>query len=181
MCSIIKIIYKIGIGGFRMNKVIKIGKEDSFPCFEFSINFKLDKKNDDIYLSIINEVYENEFDKKYVSDLMRLMYIDKKSNNLTFNLQEHLIFLNKELEQSLNSIFSGKDKLFSKKYNFSYSPSNTFYLHEHKDTDKNVETYFIDILDRKNVEFKFNLEVGFSKSTLQLLKEIGDSISNFYK
>ena len=114
---------------------------------------------------------------------MRLMYIDKNSNNLSFKLKEHLILLNKELEQSLNSIFSKKetDKLFSEKCNFSYCPSSKFYLIEHRDVDENVREYFYDILQQRNGALKINLEVEFSKLTLKLLKEMGDSISNFYK
>ena len=166
-----------------MNKVIKIGKESVFSGFELNINFKLDKEMDDIYLSIINEIYENEFDNKYVSDLMRLMYIDKNSNNLSFKLKEHLILLNKELEQSLNSIFhkNEKDKLFSKEYDFSYCPSSAFLLTNHKDLDENVKEYILGILNQRNGVLNINLEVEFSKSTLKLLKEMEDSISNFYK
>lgn len=166
-----------------MNKVITIGKESIFPSFEFSINFKLDKEMDSIYLSIIHEIYENEFDNEYVSDLMQLMYIDKNSNNLSFNLKKHLIFLNKELEQSLNSIFSKNEKykLFSKEYDFNYSSSSTFYLIKDRNTDEDVKEYFFDILDKKNGDLKINLEVEFSKSTLKLLKEMWNLISNFYK
>ena len=71
--------------------------------------------------------------------------------------------------------------MFSKEYDFNYSSSSTFYLIKDRNTDEDVKEYFFDILDKKNGDLKINLEVEFSKSTLKLLKEMWNLISNFYK